>query len=119
MPKKRKEIKKEIKFPKYTFLIVVLLILSLIFFTTSFTTKQLSLNCFKKGNLIECQWVNCRLKTQGRSELLIAKVPDYVETKIITEVSGSVTLSPSEIAGTYTLLLSCENKEIIQQLVIS
>jgi hypothetical protein len=57
------------------------------------------------------------LKAGETTELIIAKAPNYVEVYPVTAKNGYTTFSPPDIKGTYTLLLSCKNKEIIQQFV--
>lgn len=122
LAKKKKKIKevKRLSYPKiaiFSALVVVLLITILLAEQPSTTPPLLS--CSRLNNKIRCEWENCQFKTVENAELIIAKKPNYVEIYTILSSNGETLFSPPTIEGTYILLLTCENKEIIQQLVLS
>lgn len=122
MPKSRKkkvDVEK-LKNMKYVFVIGILFALSLILLLTPLSFVGFSLNCLEDQGKISCTWKGCGLKNYPeKSELTIAKTPNYVEIVEITEKSGSAEFSPSPFAGNYTVYLDCANGYKISRMTVS
>lgn len=122
MPAKKATPKKE-EFGKNIYLIIVLAIvlgIGLYIVITNLQSFQeptgLYLECSKaSGEQIKCSWKNCELYTgEEKTELVFAKVPDYVKSVEIPTVSGALLFSPSAVPleGMYTIYISCNNGKV-------
>jgi hypothetical protein len=72
-----------------------------------------TLNCYKSGVKMQCNWTNCELKTgEESSKINIAKSPDYIKTETINQKDGSTSFyMPDEQSGRYYIQMSCQNGE--------
>jgi len=132
MPAKRDREKKQLPVNKDFFLTVVLAIalgIGLYFLVANLypgalqglpgvvtPSNELTLKCLKASDeQIKCSWNNCELKTNGeKTELVFAKVPDYVKSVDIPTESGALLFSPtaSPLGGLYTIYISCNNGKV-------
>lgn len=109
--------------PKLNIFLIIGLIFIIaagIFFVLYFLTPSFSLSCSGPSSQIKCDWKNCELKNPpDMSEIVFAKVPNYVKTVNITETSGSVILTPpSPVSGQYTVYLSCNNGKLATRVIL-
>ena len=131
MPTKRTKEKKETIFNRNFFLTVVLAIalgVGLYFVVANFypealqglpglggPSNELNLKCSKASDdQIKCSWENCELKTNGeKTELVFAKVPNYVKSMNVPTDVGSILFSPAApVQGLYTIYISCDNGKV-------
>lgn len=80
-------------------------------------TSSPSLSCSKSEDSITCNWSNCQISSGGLNEIAIASAPNFLESKQVTQDSGSETFG-NLASGSYTALLTCENGDLFQQLTV-
>jgi len=84
-------------------------------------SNEPALKCSKESDTqINCNWKNCELKTgEEKTELVFAKVPDFVKSVSIPMVSGSLLYSPNPLTqGYYTIYISCNNGKVADRVAM-
>lgn len=112
---------KKINSCEFLFIIFVIITFLLIMFNKLKVTELtgiLSLSCsMPEANQIKCSWSNCQLNSPEKTELIIAKTPNYVQTVEAIKSTDSVAVSvPS--SGTYVITLSCLNGDELQFIAV-